>query len=327
MSRRGKLSLIAALLLVALTSVSAQSVSAQNNTEADVEVFIRFYNKKIFYLNKTEDIVIKVSIINRSLEPFRFRLADNKVFNLDFEVKTPGNVPLAHARSFTIDRASEQYVYFKEIELKPEEEYSFIVYLDRFTAFEQAGAFTVQALFYPELLRNNRRGSLRSNILTLNLRPKILLQEQREMIEEETGRVIQKEVLPPDEVVEFTIRARQKSQWERFKLYLDLRSLMLDNEEWRIRYDKLSEDDRLKLIDEYEGQLREEQVDEDILVIPQEFEIQRTVYTPYLAEVTVLKKFQYPGYVENKLYTYFLRREQDPYWMITSFSVQNLGTE
>ena len=52
-----------------------------------------------------------------------------------------------------------------------------------------------------------------------------------------------------------------------------------------------------------------------------------TSYTPFRAEVTVLEKFPYPGYMEKKLYTYFLTREEDPFWMITNFNVQNLGTE
>ena len=63
-----------------------------------VHVFIRFYNKKIYYLSKTDDIKVKVSVVNRSLEPFRFKVADDKIFNLDFEVKTPGNIALEHAK-------------------------------------------------------------------------------------------------------------------------------------------------------------------------------------------------------------------------------------
>ena len=293
----------------------------------DVQVFIRFYNKKIYYLSKTDDIRIKVSIVNRSLEPFRFELADDKIFNLDFEVKTPGNTALEHAKEFTTARSSFQYVFFKDIELKPEEEYAYIVHLDRFIRFEERGTYTVQALFYPNLMRDNRVVPIKSNLLALDLRPRIETKELEELVEEETGEVVTREVIPPDEVVKRTINARQQSKWARFFLYLDVRSLIRNNPEWRVRYEKLSEEQRLILEEEYKEQLRQERVDEDILVVPQEFEIEKTSYTAFEAEVSVLMRFKYPDYWERKRYTYYLTRRDGRYWMITSYGVQNLPTE
>ena len=293
----------------------------------DVQVFIRFYNKKIYYLSKADDIKIKVSVVNRSLKPFRFKVADDKIFNLDFEVKTPGNILLAHAKEFTIGRNSFQYVFFKEIELKPEEEYAYIVQLDRFIQFDRDGAYTVQAQFHPDLMRDNRGIPMKSNFLTLNLRPRIETQELKDLVEKDTGEVVTREVIPPDEVVDRTIRARQRSKWARCFLYLDLRSLLLNNPEWRVRYEKLSETARLALEKEYREQLKEEQVDEDILVIPQEFEIETTSYTRFEAEVTVLMRFKYPDYWERKRYTYYLNRRDSRHWMITNYRVANLPTE
>ena len=292
-----------------------------------VQVFIRFYNKKIYYLSKTDDIKVKVSVVNRSLEPFRFKVADDKIFNLDFEVKTPGNIALEHAKEFTIERNSFQYVFFKEIELKPEEEYAYIVRLDRFIRFDRHGVFTVQAQVHPNLMRDNRGNPMKSNFLTLNLRPRIETQELKDLVEEDTGELVTKEVLPPDEVVDFTIRARQRSQWTRFFLYLDVRSLLLNNPEWRARYEKLSEEKRIALEKVYGEELKKEQVDEDILVIPQEFEIETTSYTRFEAEVTVLMRFKYADYTERKRYTYFLTRKDDRHWMISNYQVENLPTE
>jgi len=292
-----------------------------------VQVFIRFYNKKIYYLSKTDDIKVKVSIVNRSLEPFRFKVADDKIFNLDFEVKTPGNIALEHAKEFTIERNSFQYVFFKKIELKPEEEYAYIVRLDRFIQFDRPGTYTVQAQFYPNLMRDNRGIPMKSNFLTLNIRPGIDTQELKDLVEEDTGEFVTREVLPPDEVVAFTIRARQRSQWTRFFLYLDVRSLLLNNPERRIRYEKLSEEERIVLEKEYREELKKEQVDRDILVIPQEFEIETTSYTPFEAEVTVLMRFKYPDYTERKRYTYFLTRKDGRHWLISNYGVENLPTE
>jgi len=293
----------------------------------DVQVFIRFYDKKIYYLSKTDDIKIKVSVVNRSLKPFRFKVADDKIFNLDFEVKTPGNIALEHAKEFTIGRNSFQYVFFKEIELKPDEEYAYIVQLDRFIHFDQPGAYSVQAQFHPNLMRDNRGVPMKSNFLTLNLRPRIETQELKDLVEEDTGKIVAREVIPPDEVVERTIKARQRSQWATFFLYLDVRSLLRQNPEWQARYEKLSETARLALEQEYREQLKQEQVDKDILVIPQKFEIETTSYARFEAEVTVLMRFKYPDYTERKRYTYYLKRRDGRYWMITNYRVANLPTE
>jgi hypothetical protein len=242
-------------------------------------------------------------------------------------VKTPGNTSLEHAKEFTIARSSFQYVFFKEIELKPEEEYSYIVHLDRFIYFEDPGTYTVQAHFYPNLMRDNRGVPIKSNLLALNLRPRIETQELKELVEEDTGEVVTREVVPPDEVVKRTINARQQSKWAQFFLYLDVRSLLLNNPEWRVRYEKLSEEQRLVLEEDYREQLRQEMVDVDILVIPQEFEIEKTSYTAFEAEVSVLMRFKYPDYWERKRYTYYLTRRDGLHWMITNYGVSNLPTE
>ncbi len=314
---------IAYCLLLCILGAPA-SLSAANTDE--VGLFVRFFEKKIYYLNRTEDIRIKVSVVNNSLEAYRFKVADDVVFNQDFEVKTPANEQLHHSQEFTIKRGSIQYVFFKEIVLKPGEEFGFIVRLDRFITFDRAGLFSVQGIFYPELLRENRSVALRSNRLSLNVRPPIEVPKLLALVEQETGRIIEREILPPDEVVDFTIRARQKSQWEKFLLYIDVERLLLRQPEWRARFEKSPEEERLRLIDEYRGMLKNELVDQDILVIPNEFEIQATTYTAHEGQVTVLEKFKYRDYTELKSYTYYLER-RDRHWMITNYEVKNLGTE
>ena len=61
-------------------------------------------------------------------------------------------------------------------------------------------------------------------------------------------------------------------------------------------------------------------------MIPLEYRILRTTYTEYEAEVKVLEKFQYSGFIENKEYTYYLHRDND-IWYINDYDVRNLGTE
>ena len=67
-------------------------------------------------------------------------------------------------------------------------------------------------------------------------------------------------------------------------------------------------------------------MDEDILVIPQEFEILNTQYTPSQGTVTVIEKFAYPDYTEVKEYTYYLERREN-IWLIVNYEVMNIGTE
>jgi len=311
------------IIIAVMLTVSFLSFSSTNN---EVSVYLRFFNKKIYYLNGIEEIKIKVTVINNSLEPFRFKIADSKVFNLDFEVKTPANRNLDHSKKFNIERKSYQYVFFKEVVLKPEEEYGFVVSLDRFINFQLPGIYTVQALFYADLFTDNRSDPIRSNLLSLNVRPALEDQKQMELVERESGEIIEREMLPPDEVVSFAIKSRQRGQWERFFLYLDVKSLLMNNPEWRVRYEKLPEEGRLRLLEDYTQALKKNAVDQDILVIPQAFEILKTSYSPFEGEVEVLSKFKYPDYTELKQYTYHLERK-DRFWMITDYEVQNLGTE
>jgi hypothetical protein len=189
-------------------------------------------------------------------------------------------------------------------------------------------------LFYPELyLHGPVAGEpvgtaepLRSNMLTLSVRPEVLFEEERAMIEAETGERIQRQPLPPDEVVDYMLNARQRSQWEKFFLYLDLESLYVKNPGRAEAFRRMSEENRRAAIARYKEQLRSETVDVDILVIPAEYDIIQTRYTPLEAEVTVIERFRYRDYVEIKRYTYYLER-RDNIWVVTDYEIVNLGTE
>jgi hypothetical protein len=133
-------------------------------------------------------------------------------------------------------------------------------------------------------------------------------------------------VLPPDEVVSWTIGARQKSQWERFFLYLDLESLMRKNPEKDRSFRNATEAARRQMVDQFRQQLRQMTIQQDISVIPTSFEILKTSYDPADAAVLVLEKFKYPDYTELKQYTYHLKKS-DRYWIISDYEIRNQGTE
>ncbi len=289
-----------------------------------VEFTINFYNKKVYFLG--DDIWLEAVITNNSTRSFHFKIAENRYYSLDFVVKTPTNIVLNHSKNFIIERSSDEPVFFREITLEPGEKYGILLKLNDFIEFSRADQFIVKAAFYPNLFEGNNPSYYISNQLVLDVRPALKTEKEKEMTNMVTGQPITREPIPPDEVVAFTIRARQKSQWNRFFLYMDLEQLLLRNPRRKVVYRKLSEEDRRKMIAEFKKELEQRVVDKDILVIPSSFRIIKTTYTPFEGTVEVIEKFKYSDYTEVKKYTYYLKRK-DRYWMIVNYEIQNLGTE
>jgi hypothetical protein len=290
-----------------------------------VDIQIRLFDQRIYYADRADEIRLKVTLANRGPEPYRFRLADDRIFNLDFEVKTLTNVQLAHSQDFTIGRNRDQYVFFRDLELQPGEEYSFDVALGRFVDVRESGVLAVRAFFYPQLYRSETSARLASNVVPVHVRPAVLTERDRQLIESDTQQTLTRSPIPPDEVVELTIRARQQGQMHRFLLYLDVERLMLTSPEWKRRYDRLDETGRRDLVARYQDLLVKGSVDEDIQVVPSEFAILNTQYTPARATVSVEMRFRYRDYSEVKEYTWHLDR-RDRVWMIVDYEVMNLRT-
>ncbi|MBI9105435.1 MAG: hypothetical protein JEZ04_01750 [Spirochaetales bacterium] len=225
-----------------------------------------------------------------------------------------------------MDRVTNQQVFFREISLAPGETYSIITDLSDFVEINEAGIFVVSAKFFPELYTNESSRFIKSNNLTLNLRPAAASAEIQDIIDFETGEIIKAHPIPPDEVLNYMLTARRKGQWNKFLLYLDLEGLYLRSQTNAERYRRLSQQDRIIEIEKYKNMLLSETVDTDIAMIPLEYRIMRTTYTDYEAEVKVTEKFQYSGFIEIKEYTYYLHRDND-IWYITNYNVRNLGTE
>ncbi|MBN2442443.1 MAG: hypothetical protein JXJ04_13900 [Spirochaetales bacterium] len=290
-----------------------------------IDLTINFYQKRIYYLNQS-DIFIKIALTNNTAETYRFKAATNKFFNIDFEVKTLSNLILDHSEKFIIERNSLKQVFFREMSLEPGEEYGFVTDLRDFVTFENAGIYSIQAFFYQELLTQPGSVSLESNKLTLSVRPPVVLKEMQAVIEVETGEALQRTSLPPDEVITYMLNARQRSQWEKFFLYIDLETLLLRNPQRSVRYKKLSQSGREEMLNDYRLSLMQDKVEQDILVIPQHFEILETTYTPLNATVIVLEYFDYRDYTEKKRYTYYLKKK-DKYWFVVDYTLVSIGTE
>jgi hypothetical protein len=319
---------LALALLVGVLSVSAAG---------DVGLTIRYFDKRIYYVQK-DPIFVQVTITNPGPSTYRFKLADDRAFSIDFDIRTMSNLSVNPADILIRRRSTNQQVFFREIAVESGESFSFVEDLRNYAEFNQSGSYVVQVRMYPELLRPDQtrtvalestpRQPLASNRLNLNLRPAVLPGPGGVplALDVETNAILTREHLPPDQVVNYILTARQKTQWEKFFLYLDLESMIIRDAVRQRLWLAESEEGRRRMVARYRTELQSAVTDGDIATIPMEFQIERTQYSAEEGTVSVLEKFKTGNYIERKRYTYYLHRRDDV-WTIVDYTVLNLGTE
>ncbi|MDR1839253.1 MAG: hypothetical protein LBQ93_06695 [Treponema sp.] len=305
--------------------------SVETSDRGEVEFNIRFFDRRIYYV-QTDPIYVQITITNNSPFPYRFKLADERAFSIDFDVRTMTNRVLSQADALVSKRNQNIHVFFREITIESGESFSFVEDLRDYVSFSNAGSFRVRAKVYPELYRSTTTPqALESNYLSLSLRPPSIQGPDGIPVEMDvdTGAVLVRQRLSPDETVEYMLIARQQSHWEKFFLYLDLEGMLSREALQRRKYLAENEEGRRRMINDFRQSLQNSTADGDngaISVIPTTFEIQRTVYNNEEGEVTALLKFRMPTYTELRRYTYKLEK-QNNFWVIVNYSVQYLGTE
>ena len=316
-----------ALLLFLCTLLLGHTAAALTIPDG-VRLTIRLYDKKI-YTPETE-VKLRVGIINGSESPFVFHVADDKIYSLELAVKNLHNERLSSTEEYIRRTHSNQQVLYREVRLLPGEEYAFMASLSSYVDIEEPGVYFVRASLNPVM---DGSGSLSSNEITLHVRPSETGEEtpvtSRETIEKREEEVLRRQNLTPDDVIRYMIDALIHEDWQRFFLYLDVESLMLEHRLRRERYETASEPERQSMIEDYRELLRSSMVHGDILMRPSSYEVVQ--YRVNLrdreeATVTVLSRFTYPEYTEIKRFTYYLRRPED-YWKVYSYDVINEGTE
>jgi hypothetical protein len=300
--------------------------------EASEIVFnIRYFDKRVYYL-ETDPIYVQVTVSNGGPDTYRFKLADDRIFSVDFEVRTTSNRAVEAAGLVVRKRSENHQVFFREIAVESGESFSFVEDIRDYADLRQSGSFIVQAKMYPELYR--RAGEtqsspvLESNRLSLNLRPPALPGPGGVpvLLDRETNALLVREKLPPDEVVTYHLTAWQRSQWEKYFLYFDLEAMLVQDSVRRRNWLAENQEGRRRMIANYRTELQKELTEGEFILRPMEFAVERTVYGAFEGTVTVLEKFKIGSYIERKRYTYDLRR-QDDIWTIVNYTVQNLGTE
>ncbi|MDR3276614.1 MAG: hypothetical protein LBT11_05325 [Treponema sp.] len=314
-------------LLLAAFLCLAGAAGVGGAETSTIDISIRFFDQRIYYLEELP-IYVQVTINNKGPGTFRFKLAEERAFSLDFDVRSLTNRTVEPALSLVRKRSSSQQVFFREITVETGESFSFVEDIHSYATLTQSGSYIVQAKLYPELIHSTQAVPLESNRLSLNIRPPLIPGPGGVPLQMDvaTNALLVREKLPPDEVIRYTLEARQKEQWERFFLYLDLEALISRDPVRSRQWLAESEEGRQRMIERYRTDLQNALVDGDIASIPMNFEIERTVYNTGEGTVSVLERFKTGDYVERKRYTYYLRRKDDV-WTITDYTVVNLGTE
>jgi hypothetical protein len=312
---------------------------------AEVELNIRFYDKKIYFVVEegpripvepqdrpvepripAEPIYVQATIYNRSPTSFHFKLAEERIFSVDFDVRSLAGQSLEPADYLLRKRSESRNVFYRDITIEPGESFSFIEDIRNYADLSQPGSFVLQARIFPNLLRAAGEIPLESNRLTLNLRPPLLPGPDGIPFEMdvETNAVLVREKLSPDEVVRYMLDARIKSQWEKYFLYMDVPALLSRDAARRRRYLNESAEGRRRM----EARYREDQqaAERDIRNIPSNYRVENTSYSGDTGTVVVTEWFRDGQITERRLYTYFLKLVDD-IWLIQDYTPIVLGTE
>ena len=321
-----KFSIIIAFLAFFGQTIYAQELNPENFKEASVS--IKYYDRTMYYPGNAEanPILVHISIKNKGTETLRFKLADDRMFSIDFNAYTVKNRQLDATQSLIRKRTSNQTVYFREIAIEPGEEYSFIENLKEYIEIKDPSVYYVELKLYPELYKL-KFISITSNRLTLEVKPSPSAASSSILpVKAKAAELLIAEDIAPDAVVEQTIIARQKSLWDQYFLYMDIEAMLQRNPSAKRKFIAASAEERSRMIQNYKADLQLSRIDNDIVAIPESFEIEKTTYTKTEGTVTVKQWFKYPNFREKKSYVYKLRR-RDGIWHIYDYTVTNLGTE
>lgn len=294
----------------------------------DMSVLIKYYDRTMYYPGNpdTNPVFVHISIKNNSARTMRFKLADDRMFSVDFNGYTIKNLQIPQTENVIRKRTTNQTVYFREISLETGEEYSFVENLKDYIEISEPSVYYVELKFYPELYKSKYL-SVTSNRLSLEIRPSPSAASSAVLpVKNKSAELLKPEEISPDKVVEQTIIARQKSLWDQYFLYLDIEAMLQRNAPAKRKYISSSAEERARMLKNYRADLMQSRIDNDIVAVPEKFEIERTVYSKTEGTVTVTEWFRYPNYHEKKSYVYKVR-QREGIWQIYDYTVTNLGTE
>ena len=297
------------------------AVFAEDNSfdYKNAQVSIKYYNRSVYYPGNADEapVFVHITIKNNGAETLRFKLADDRSFSMDFNAYTVKNSRLEQTENIIEKRTTNQTVYFRELALEQGEEYSFVENVKNFLKIEEPSVYYLELLFYPELYKS-KYITLKSNRLTLEVRPSPSAASSNFIpVKNESVELLKPQDISPDKVVEQTIIARQKSLWDQYFLYMDVEALIQRNPSLKKKYISVSAEERSRMLQSFKGDLMQARIENDIVAVPESFQIEKTTYSPTEGSVTVIEWFKYPYKVQQR----------EGIWKIYDYNVVNLGTE
>jgi hypothetical protein len=293
-----------------------------------VQVSIKLYNKTLYYPGESLDnpIYVHITVANKGSETLRFKLADDRMFSIDFSAFNSKNKKLPYTEEIIKKRTTDRIVYFREIALETGEEYSFVENLKDYVQITEPAIYYFELDFFPELYKS-KFNKIESNRLRIDVKPSPAASGVTKVpVSNEIISVLKPESISPDKVVEQTIVARQKNLWNQFFLYMDIEKMLTRDQARKRKYTTLSDMDRNRMIQDYKLDLMQSRIDNAIVAIPESFYIEKTVYTQTEGSVSVIQWFKYDTFKEKKRYVYSVQK-RDEIWHICDYTVENLGTE
>ncbi|NIZ46645.1 hypothetical protein PVA44_04880 [Entomospira nematocerorum] len=288
----------------------------------DISFRLQFHNQRVYYPGSP--IWIRASIRNNSGSDYIFSLADQSERNVALFVKTMTNQPVPVSENYMLRTASNEPIFYRLIKLLPGEEYSFLIDLNDFVSLEEPGHFMIQGQFIPTV--NQSQARIDSNALRVSLRPSSQSRQFIDSIDIQTGEILEREALPPDQVIQFLLESRQHNQWNRVFLYLNIEALFLRSSDRRARFLNSNETTRAQLLDDFKENIRMGRIDANVSTVPDEFSILQVSHTATHATVLTRQVYYRHQFNEIKEFTWTLERNNG-IWLVTGFSVQNLGTQ
>ena len=285
---------------------------------------IKFFNQSIYCVNS--NVAIEISFSNASDDLLTLEIGDVNTFSFDFDVTDTTNIKVKRPLEYVQNRAKNIAIPVRTLTLRPNERFSVVVNLNQFVQFDKDGVYFVKGVFFPDI--SDLQKSIESNVITLFLKPKM-----GNGVEEfnfsnlssnhEIQNVLKRENLSPDKVVEYLFSALRLGEKEKFFLYIDIESLILNDRNKSYLYKQEFKSGSDEMLKEYKDYLWENS-NSDISRVPSKFSIVETTYTDSTGKVVSDVYFDDGHFYVARRYTFFLKK-YDYCWIIYDYTVQNTG--
>ncbi len=277
---------------------------------------VDYYERQRF--TPSDNIRLEVTLFNEKSDIESFYLSDNKIFNLEFEVKNEYSSRLPSSQSYLNAFSNSRNTYYRQIDLYPNEKYSFSVNLNDFVNLTDPGVYVISTTFFTSLIAKSNAVSLSFNTEKLNAVQDLVLtvfpnsneasSDLLSTLEQQRNLLLKQADFSPDQIIDYMLKAKQARDWDKYFLYQDTEALMLKNADLNRQYKLSSPQTQQLMLTQFKDSIRKEVASNGREYIPTNYVIAKTSYTNTEAQVIVNADFQIMDYSESRRYTYTLSK-------------------